>query len=130
MNRRSLPRPGAQLSETESRIVHLVAEGMTNREIGEATFTTEDTIRSHLARICRKLGARNRAQVVALAARTGQWWPEGTDPTIVGVNSAWARRMDAVTKALHKAEGQRDGYRRKYLKALETLMELREGESR
>lgn len=125
-----MPRSGAPLSEVESRIVRLVAEGLTNQEIGDVTFTALDTVRSTLARISRKLGARNRAHVVARAARTGQWWPEGTDPTIVGVNEAWARRMDAATRALRKAEKQRDDYRRKYLKAIETIMEFRERETK
>jgi DNA-binding CsgD family transcriptional regulator len=124
------PTVKATLSDRELEVVALVARGLTNREIGEALLVSMETVKAHMYHLGRKLGARNRAHVVALAARTGQWWPEGTDPTIAGVNSAWARRMDAATKALRKAEGQRDEYRRKYLKTLETLMELREGETR
>lgn len=125
-----MPAPDTRLTETECRVVVLVAEGMTNQRIAEAMFISGDTVRSHMTRISRRLGARNRAHVVALAARSGQWWPEGTPPTIVGVNGAWARRMDAATRALRKAEKQRDDYRRKYLKAIETIMEFRERETK
>lgn len=123
-----MPTPGTRLTETECRVVELVAEGMTNEEISGVLFTTLHTVRSHLARASRRLGARNRAHVVARAACTGQWWPQGADSTVVGVNAAWAKRVEAETRARRKAESQRDAYRVKYLKALETIMEFRERE--
>jgi DNA-binding NarL/FixJ family response regulator len=51
----------------------LVAEGLTNREIGVRLHLSEKTIVTHLTSVFRKLGARSRAQVAAAVAGAGEW---------------------------------------------------------
>ena len=57
-----------ELTEAERRIVELVAEGRTNREVAAALFVTEHTVEGALTRSYRKLGVRSRAE---LAHRLG-----------------------------------------------------------
>jgi len=57
-----------ELTEAESRVAALVAEGRTNREVAAALFVTEHTVEGALTRAYRKLGIRSRAE---LAARLG-----------------------------------------------------------
>ncbi len=57
-----------ELTEREHEILLLVARGATNREIGEALFITEGTVKNHMSNILSKLGLRDRTQA-ALYAR-------------------------------------------------------------
>jgi DNA-binding NarL/FixJ family response regulator len=57
-----------ELTERERDILKLVATGASNREIGEALFITEGTVKNHMSNILSKLGLRDRTQV-ALYAR-------------------------------------------------------------
>jgi len=57
------------LSEREVEVLRHVAEGRSNREIGEAIGLSALTVKSHLARIARKLGTGDRAGMVATALR-------------------------------------------------------------
>jgi DNA-binding NarL/FixJ family response regulator len=59
----------AALSRREREIAGLVAEGLTNREIGARLFLSEKTIETHLSRVFQKLEVRSRAQVAAAVAR-------------------------------------------------------------
>jgi ATP/maltotriose-dependent transcriptional regulator MalT len=59
------------LSERERQVIGLVAEGLSNQEIGERLFITERTVRFHITSIFNKLGVDNRAQAVAIASRLG-----------------------------------------------------------
>lgn len=60
-----------ELSNREIEVIQLVAEGNSNREIGEDLGLSALTVKSHLARIARKLGTGDRAEMVALAMRGG-----------------------------------------------------------
>jgi DNA-binding NarL/FixJ family response regulator len=60
-----------ELSEREHQIAARLVEGLTNKEIAEQLFLSTETIKSYVARILRKLGARNRVQAAALLARGG-----------------------------------------------------------
>lgn len=51
------------LSERESEVIELVAKGMNNREIAEALFLSEGTVRNYLTVILDKLGLRDRTQL-------------------------------------------------------------------
>jgi DNA-binding NarL/FixJ family response regulator len=57
-----------ELTEREREILRLVAKGASNREIGEALFITEGTVKNHMSNILAKLGLRDRTQA-ALYAR-------------------------------------------------------------
>lgn len=61
----------ADLSAREVEVVRLVADGCSNKEIGEELRLSALTVKSHLARIARKLGTGDRAEMVALAMRAG-----------------------------------------------------------
>ena len=60
-----------ELSAREVEVLQLVADGQSNKEIGEALSLSALTVKSHLSRIGRKLGTGDRAQMVALAMRAG-----------------------------------------------------------
>jgi DNA-binding CsgD family transcriptional regulator len=60
-----------KLSAREVEVLQLVADGQSNKEIGEALSLSALTIKCHLSRIGRKLGTGDRAQMVALAMRAG-----------------------------------------------------------
>lgn len=65
------PSPG-ELTEGERRIVVLVAEGRTNREVADALFLTLHTVETVLSRAYRKLGVRSRSELTRLLAREKQ----------------------------------------------------------
>ena len=54
------------LSHREQEVLRELAQGKSNREIAEALWLAEDTIKSHLRRVYRKLGVGSRAEAVAL----------------------------------------------------------------
>lgn len=58
----------APFTARETQILHAVRAGKTNRQIARELYLSENTIKTHLQRLFRKLGASNRAQAVALAA--------------------------------------------------------------
>jgi DNA-binding CsgD family transcriptional regulator len=62
----------AELSEAEDRVAALVPTGMPNAEIARALYVAEDTVKTHLRRIFRKTGARDRAHLVAWMAYSGR----------------------------------------------------------
>lgn len=63
--------PGTQLTQREYQILVRIAEGLTNEEIGAGMFLSPDTIKTHLQRMFRRLGAHNRAHAVGIAYRNG-----------------------------------------------------------
>jgi DNA-binding NarL/FixJ family response regulator len=66
--------PATELSELTSRerqVMALVAEGLTNAEIGERLYMSPATARTHVSRILTKLGARDRTQLVVMAYESG-----------------------------------------------------------
>lgn len=70
-----------RLSETERRIVTLVAVGRTNDEVGERLFLSPKTVEWSLTKIYRKLRVRSRTELAAkLAAGTGRPGISGETP--------------------------------------------------
>jgi DNA-binding NarL/FixJ family response regulator len=67
------PRGGSpdELSGREVEVLQLVSEGRSNKEIGDALGLSALTVKSHLARIARKIGTGDRAEMVAHAMRSG-----------------------------------------------------------
>ena len=59
------------ISERELDVLRKVAEGLSNREIGEELHIAESTVKNHLRNILEKLRLRNRAQLVAYAYEQG-----------------------------------------------------------
>jgi len=53
----------------EADVLRLVAEGLTNREIGQRLFLSPRTVEKHVERLLAKTGVQNRSQLVARAAR-------------------------------------------------------------
>src|ERR1039457_6522286 len=58
-----------QLTPQERRIIGLVAEGMTNRQIGEQVHLAEKTVKNYVSNILMKLDLSRRAEVAAFMAR-------------------------------------------------------------
>ncbi|GAA3090241.1 response regulator transcription factor [Streptosporangium carneum] len=61
----------AVLTEREREVLALVGQGLSNHEIGAELFLSPATARTHVSRAMAKLGARDRAQLVVIAYRTG-----------------------------------------------------------
>ncbi len=61
----------AELSSREVEVLGFVADGRSNKEIGERLGLSALTVKSHLARIARKLGTGDRAEMGALTMRAG-----------------------------------------------------------
>jgi DNA-binding NarL/FixJ family response regulator len=59
------------LSQREIDVLQFVADGRSNREVGEELGLSALTVKSHLARIARKLGTGDRAEMVMIALRAG-----------------------------------------------------------
>ena len=59
------------LSGREQQVLELIAEGLTNAEIGKTLFVSEETVKSHLRSLLGKLQARSRAHAVAVGFRHG-----------------------------------------------------------
>ena len=59
------------LSGREIEVLRLVSDGRSNKQIGEDLGLSALTVKSHLARIARKLGTGDRAEMVAMAMRGG-----------------------------------------------------------
>ena len=59
----------ASLTEQELKILAHIAEGMTNRQIGEQMFLAEKTIKNYVSSILAKLGLERRTQAAVLASR-------------------------------------------------------------
>jgi len=63
--------PGVELTPREREVAGLVAEGLTNTDIGAALFISQGTVKTHLANLQRKLKVRNRMGVAAWAWQSG-----------------------------------------------------------
>ena len=61
--------PLAALSEQERRILELIGEGLTNRQIGERMFLAEKTVKNYVSNLLAKLDMQRRTQAAALAAQ-------------------------------------------------------------
>jgi ATP/maltotriose-dependent transcriptional regulator MalT len=59
------------ITRRELEILGLVARGLSNREIGEALFVSENTVKTHCSRAFDKLGARRRTEAVQRSKELG-----------------------------------------------------------
>jgi two-component system, NarL family, response regulator DevR len=60
------------LSNQERRVLDLVAEGLTNRQIGETLFLAEKTVKNYVSKMLAKLGMAHRSEAAAFAARVSE----------------------------------------------------------
>jgi two-component system, NarL family, response regulator DevR len=59
----------ATLTDQERRVLDLIAEGLTNRQIGERMFLAEKTVKNYVSNLLAKLGMSRRSEAAAFAAR-------------------------------------------------------------
>jgi DNA-binding NarL/FixJ family response regulator len=84
--------PLAVLSPQERRILELIGEGLTNRQIGERMFLAEKTVKNYVSGLFAKLGMERRTQAAAFAVRAfgeqsdgagGEWAAGGPRSPVV-----------------------------------------------
>src|SRR5207248_9472379 len=61
--------PLAELTPQERRILELIGEGLTNRQIGERMYLAEKTVKNYVSALFAKLGMERRTQAAAYPAR-------------------------------------------------------------
>jgi two-component system, NarL family, response regulator LiaR len=59
------------VTRRELEILELIAQGLSNREIAEKLFVSENTVKTHSSRVFDKLGAKRRTQAVQLGKERG-----------------------------------------------------------
>jgi DNA-binding NarL/FixJ family response regulator len=72
-NRSTSPSPTlvVPLTDREAEVLACLSEGMSNAEIAERLFIGQETVKTHVKRICTKTGARDRTQAVVWAYQSG-----------------------------------------------------------
>ena len=69
---------GPQLSVREVEVLDCVSQGLSNKEIADALYITEQTVKNHMTSVLRKLGVNDRVQAVLYAVKNG-WVEIGSD---------------------------------------------------
>jgi len=67
--------PLDSLTDQERRILALIGEGLTNRQIGDRLFLAEKTVKNYVSALFAKLGMQRRAQAAAYATRVFEQHP-------------------------------------------------------
>jgi DNA-binding NarL/FixJ family response regulator len=75
-NRNADADPLSALSEQEKRVLELIGEGLTNRQIAERMFLAEKTAKNYVSSVLAKLGMHRRTQAAAFAARLAANQPD------------------------------------------------------
>jgi two-component system, NarL family, response regulator LiaR len=68
-----------KLTERETEILGMIAQGMSNEQIAEILFLSTWTVRSHLGRVFKKLGVENRTQAALYAVKAGLYKSDKTE---------------------------------------------------
>jgi len=71
VSRREVEQPKEPLTARELDVVRAAARGLTNTEIGAELYLSLSTVKTHLAAVQGKIGARNRVEIAAWAWRSG-----------------------------------------------------------
>lgn len=70
--------PARSLTQRETELLRLIAEGMSNKAIAQALSVSENTVKYHLRNILQKLDAQNRTEAVTHAIRAGLLNPDSS----------------------------------------------------
>jgi DNA-binding NarL/FixJ family response regulator len=65
------PKGFDELTAREQETLRLIADGLSNAEIGQQLYISETTVKTHVAHILQKLGLHDRVQAIVLAHQTG-----------------------------------------------------------
>jgi DNA-binding NarL/FixJ family response regulator len=71
ISRPTRPRALDELTEREQEILRLIAQGLSNAEIGSQLYISETTVKTHVTHVLQKLNLRDRVQAVVLAYQSG-----------------------------------------------------------
>ena len=77
-DRQQLPPGLTELTAREREVLRMIAKGASNREIAQALFLSEGTVRNHISHILTQLNLRDRTQA-AIVANTFLPWLEATE---------------------------------------------------
>ena len=70
--------PTADLTPSERRVLDLIGDGLSNREIGERLGVAEKTVKNHITSLLSKMGLQRRTQVAAwVAGQRAAGWRNG-----------------------------------------------------
>jgi DNA-binding NarL/FixJ family response regulator len=61
----------AEMTDREREVLVAIAKGLSNEELAETLFISENTVKTHVKRVLAKLGARDRIQAVVMAYESG-----------------------------------------------------------
>ena len=86
----------ARLTEQERKILDLIAEGLTNRQIGERLFLAEKTVKNYVSNLLAKLGMERRTEAAVFAARA-QRRPTGRRDRPLRDHGPWSWPRPAAT---------------------------------
>ena len=70
------PKEFDELTSREQEVFRLIADGLSNVEIGQQLYISDTTVKTHITHILQKLGLRDRVQAVVLAYQTGLFEPD------------------------------------------------------
>ena len=78
--------PTADLTPSERKVLDLIGDGLSNREIGEKLGVAEKTVKNHITSLLSKMGLQRRTQVAALVAgqRAASWRNRATASSRMG----------------------------------------------
>jgi DNA-binding CsgD family transcriptional regulator len=69
--------PGLALTQRQLEIARMTADGLTNKQIAEKLFLTENSVKTHLRIVYGKTGIRNRGHLAAILVARGHAVPQG-----------------------------------------------------
>ena len=75
-----VPQPIEPLTEREEQVLADVARGLSNSEIATNLYITLSTVKTHIASLMTKLGARNRVEIAIWAHQTGRMRDQSPRP--------------------------------------------------